>query len=148
MARADAQLTVRLPRTLQEHLARAAAANGHTPSEEVRLRLIASFDRAAPPVVTDPKTQALLRVISRMAYDLSEWFAPWHEDPFAAHVLRLAVDKTLAAQEPEGEPTPKPRPGFEEFGRATLELLAGVLSTFAIRELKGQTEERANGQQA
>jgi hypothetical protein len=83
-----------------------------------------------------------------MAYDLSEWFAPWHEDPFAAHVLRLAVDKTLAAQEPEGEPTPKPRPGFEEFGRATLELLAGVLSTFAIRELKGQTEERANGQQA
>jgi hypothetical protein len=140
MPTAEIRTSLRMPQTLHEHLSAAAEANGHNFSDEVRQRLIASFDRAAPPVVTDQKTQALLEAVSEIAYDLSEWFPPWYEDPFAARVFRLAIDKLLEAQEPEGEPVQMPRASkFRKmFSGATVESLSGVLAGLAVAKLKGR----------
>jgi hypothetical protein len=140
MPPAEMRMSLRLPVTLKDHLNSAAQANGHSFSDEVRQRLVGSFDRPAPPSVADQKTQALLEAIADMAHDLNEWFPPWHEDPFAARVLRLAMDKLLQALEPEGEPVPKPRSGTfaKMFFGATIESLSGVLAGLAVAKLKGR----------
>jgi AcrR family transcriptional regulator len=137
---ADIRTSLRMPQSLHEHLSRAAEANRHSFSDEIRQRLIASFDRPAVPSATDPRTQALLEAIFEIAYGLSEWFPAWYEDPFAARVLRLAVDKLLQALEPEGEPVMKPRPGTftKMFSGSTVESLSGVLAGLAVTKLAGR----------
>jgi hypothetical protein len=136
----EIRMSVRVPEALKEPLYEAARANGHSFSDEVRQRLVGSFDRSAPPSVADQKTQALLETIAEMVHDLNEWFPPWYEDPFAARVLRLAIDKLLQALEPEGEPVPKPRSGTfaKMFAGATVESLSGVLAGLAVAKLKGR----------
>lgn len=139
----EVRTSLRMPRTLHEHLSRAAEANGQKFSDEVRERLIASFDRAAPPSVADQKTQALLAAIAEMAHDLNEWFPAWYEDPFAARALMLAFAWVLhksvpglteALQDPKFDDTPgRPRPGFAMMEAATPRTLGGTLAAEALR---------------
>jgi hypothetical protein len=142
-----------MPVTLKEHLSRAAQANGHSFSDEVRQRLVASLDRAAAPPVTDPKTQALLEAISAMAYDLGEWYpAPWHSHPFSARALMLAfawvVHKvvpglTQALENAKFDDTPgTPRPGFEMMQSATPKTMGGTLAAEAIRKFTSEEPSR------
>jgi hypothetical protein len=149
----EIRTSLRMPQSLHEHLTRAAEANGHNFSDEVRQRLIASFDRAAPPVVTDQKTQALLEAISEMAYELAEWYpAPWHSHPFSARALMLAfawvVHKvvpglTQALENSKFDDTPgTPRPGFEMMQSATPKTMGGTLAAEAIRKFTSEEPSR------
>jgi hypothetical protein len=150
---AEIRTSLRMPQSLHKHLTRAAEAAGHSFSDEVRQRLIASFDRAAPPAVTDPKTQALLEAVSEMTYDLAEWYpAAWHSHPFSARALMLAFAWVLhkvvpglteALEDAKFDDTPgTPRPGFEMMQSATPKTLGGTLAAGAIGKFTSEGTAR------
>src|SRR5689334_9285699 len=93
MSANEIRISLRMPEWLKEPLSEAAVASHHSLSDEVRRRLEASFNQPAVPNAANAKTQALLEAIARMAHDLNEWFPAWYDDPFAARVLRRAIDK-------------------------------------------------------
>jgi hypothetical protein len=153
MPPAEIRTSLRMPQSLHEHLTRAAEANGHNFSDEVRQRLIASFDRAEVPAGEDPKTQALLSTISEMAYELAEWYpAPWHSHPFSARALMLAFSWVLhkvvpglteALEDAKFDDKPgTPRPGFEMMQSATPKTMGGTLAAEAIRKFTSEEASR------
>jgi hypothetical protein len=115
MSPAEIRTSLRMPQTLHEHLSAAAEANGHSFSDEVRHRLVGSFDGSEQPTGADPKTQQLLSAVAQMADELADYYPPWYADPFSFKAFRLAVNKFLVWHcRPAGDldnPEPKPLPG-------------------------------------
>ena len=135
----EIRTSLRMERSLHDHVAAAAKSNGRNFSEEVRHRLAASF--AGKPGGTDAPvdepTQELLEGIGRMASELAESYPPWYEDPFAFRVLATAIIKFMRRRMPKGEPippNPKPEsPAAEGFygKRVTAESVSAALASGA-----------------
>jgi hypothetical protein len=137
---AEIRTSLRMERSLHDHVAAEAKSNGRNFSEEVRHRLAASF--AGKPGGTDAPldepTRELLEAIGRMAAELAETgYPPWYEDPFAFRVLAAAILKFMRLSMPKGEPippNPKPEsPAAEGFygRRPTVETVAAALASSA-----------------
>jgi hypothetical protein len=138
MLKADTQTSLRLPASLRDRVAKAAAAAGHGLGEEIRERLERSFEGAS--ANADPKTRELLASIARMADELTDYYPPWHSDPFSFRAFLTAVNKFLVRNyRPPGDlnnPEPKPKPGspaadqlFDE--KATVDNVSAMLVAVA-----------------
>jgi hypothetical protein len=134
----EIRTSLRMERSLHDHVAAAAKSNGRNFSEEVRHRLAASF--AGKPGGTDAPvdepTQELLEGIGRMASELAESYPPWYEGPFAFRVLARAILLFMRRWMPKGEPVPNPKPGSRAaegfYGkRATVDGVAAALASSA-----------------
>src|SRR5207248_2832847 len=106
----DMQTSLRLPRDLYERLSEAAAENDHGVGEEMRQRLTASL-KSAPAAVGDeqPRDQLTLQFAEASkvaAANLALVLGPWHKDPFAFAIFKVAVNTLLENFQPEGDPVP------------------------------------------
>jgi hypothetical protein len=136
---AEIRTSLRMERSLHDHVAAAAKSNGRNFSEEVRQRLAASFPGkpGGTDAPLDKPTQELLEGFGRMAAELAETgYPPWYEDPFAFRVLAAAILKFMRLSMPKGEPVPNPKPGSlaaEGFygKRATVDGVAAALASSA-----------------
>jgi hypothetical protein len=136
---AEIRTSLRMERSLHDHVAAAAKSNGRNFSEEVRTRLAASFvgKPGGTDAPLDETTQELLEGIGRMAAEFAEsGYPPWYEDPFAFRVLATAIIKFMRRSMPKGEPAPKPKPGSAAadgfYGkRQTVDGVAAVLAASA-----------------
>jgi hypothetical protein len=147
MSPAEMRISLRMPESLKEPLHRAARANGHSLSDEVRQRLVASFDPPSAPTAPDPKTQELLSAVARMADAISKYYPPWYADPFSFRGFVTAINKLLMRRyRPPGDlenPEPKPLSGlatedlFDE--KPTTDSVSAMLvavANFAVDEEK------------
>jgi hypothetical protein len=128
--RADRQTTIRLPNAIHERLSHEAELRGSSVGEEIRRRLVASFE-AETSVSSDPRTRALVGAIARMADTLGDWFGPWHEDAAVEHVFRYAVSKLLILSGPREQPEPLP-PLRPKPGSLAAELFTGKIATNSV----------------
>ena len=114
MPPAEMRVSLRMPVTLKENLNRAAEANGNSFSDEIRQRLMASFE-AEPPSAVDPRTSELASLIVVMADELNEYYPPWYVDAFSFKTFAMAINRLLDRRyRPSGDlenPEPKPKPG-------------------------------------
>src|SRR6185312_775109 len=99
----------------------------------------ASFADTPPPAAADPKTQALLSAIGRIARELPYYYADWHADPFSFVAFRRAIDKVLMARQPAGDlerPEAKLNPaglaGVILHDETNAEEVAGMLAGLAL----------------
>ena len=106
MPKSDVQTSLRLPEVLRDRLAQAAAETGHGIGEEMRLRLEASFK--PQPTDGDPRTLQFAEAVKIAAANLGRVCAPWHKDPFAFAIFKVAFDTLLQRFQPGGEPVPPP----------------------------------------
>src|SRR5215471_7014954 len=84
---ADAQTSLRLPHELYERLAQAANNRGQGIGEEMRRRLMGSFE-ADIPSANDLKTRRLLAAIAAVADSISPSLGPWHKNAPAFTALK------------------------------------------------------------
>jgi hypothetical protein len=134
----EVRTSLRMNRSLYDHVAAAAKSNGRSFSDEVRTRLAASF--AGKPGGTDAPlerpTQELLEGIGRMVAELADDYPHWYEDPFAFRVLARAIGLFMRRWMTKGEPVPNPKPGSSAdegfYGkRATVDRVASLLASNA-----------------
>jgi hypothetical protein len=137
MASTEIQTSLRMSEALRDRLARAAAEAGRGLGEEVRRRLEASFGSA--PVVEDPKTADLLRVIARAAAILDKQVAAWHADAGAFAVFKAAIEDVLSRQKPEAtSAVPKTDRGAALFqGSSASPERAGEMLAFSAELAEG-----------
>jgi hypothetical protein len=140
MAPAEMRVSLRMPEALKKQLDDAAQANGHSFSDEVRQRLMASFELGSPSAF-DPRTSEFATAIVVMADELNEYYPPWYADPFSFKTFAAAINRFLYRRyRPSGDletPEPKPKPGSpaaeEVFRRnATVESMSAMLVGIAI----------------
>jgi hypothetical protein len=94
------QLKVSLPDHLREWLDNASSASGKSVAEEIRERVIRSFE-----ITVDPKTQDLINFIMRLAHQIGlETGCPWHEHPGVKEAFSTAVAARVGRLGAEGEP--------------------------------------------
>jgi hypothetical protein len=91
--------SIRLPPELHAKLD--AAREGRPIGEEIRRRLVASFDEQPP---RDHAAGPLFGKLADLIAYVGEAYGDWHSDPGAFAVFRLAVDKLIAEYQPKGEP--------------------------------------------
>jgi len=136
MRKADTQTSLRLPTSLLDRVAAAAAANGRSTGAEIRRRLEQSF--ASKPAAPDQETTELITATVRIASLLSEWFPDaWHSDPFLYRAFRLALDKLLTHYAPDGHPTPLlPKPDGFIGGKVSVAAVSAMLFAIAVSDLR------------
>jgi hypothetical protein len=106
MASHDKLSLVRVEAAMHTKLKRAADKADRTITDEVKVRLDASFEREAD-AVREPKFAELQRQVAELAGSLElETEGPWHSDPFAFQTFRAGILALLDAARPAGEPTP------------------------------------------
>jgi hypothetical protein len=114
MGPAEMRVSLRMPEALKKQLDDAAQANGHSFSDEVRQRLMASFELGSPSAF-DPRTSEFATAIVVMADELNEYYPPWYADPFSFKTFAAAINHLLYWRyRPAGDlknPEPNPRPG-------------------------------------
>lgn len=114
MTPAEIRISLRMPEALKKRLDEAAHANGHSFSDEVRQRLMASFEVGAPSAV-DPRNSEFATLIVVMADELNEYYPPWYADAFSFKTFATAINQLLYRRyRPSGDlenPEPKPKPG-------------------------------------
>ena len=134
---AEIRTSLRMERSLHDHLVAAAKSNRRNFSEEVRHRLVDSFGTSgvvgAP---LDAPTQDLLYGIGEIAAEVAVSYPRWYEDPFAFRVMARAIVLFMRRWMPKGEPVHNPKPGSRAaegfYGkRATVDSVAAGLASSA-----------------
>jgi hypothetical protein len=90
--------SIRLPSALYEKLDRAR--EGRPLGEEIRRRLQASFEGAAP-TGADDKTTKMLGQVATLAKTISEHYGPWHASARTYAIFKLALEKGLPDYDPD-----------------------------------------------
>ena len=96
------QMKFRIPGVLHKQIEEASARNGRRTSEEIRIRLDASFTDEVQ--AGDEETYRLLQAIKTLVHNVDDPFGSWHQNRFAFDVFRAAVLALLDLLRPAGEP--------------------------------------------
>jgi hypothetical protein len=91
------QLAVALPPNLRSRLEAASAAADHSLAEEIRIRLVRSFDQE----VEDKPTRDLAAAVTWLADEVSRQSdLPWYSNPNAQKALAAAIQEQLEITAP------------------------------------------------
>jgi hypothetical protein len=140
------QIKFRLSDDLHRSIQEAAEQHRCGVSEEIRMRLEASF---LEEFLFDDETRRLVGAIKTVSRNIRVPFGPWHRNRFAFEVLRAAVNTLMGFFKPTGDPV---RPSNNDIADLYLgeagtpeiagKMLAGGAATAAGLPVPGAAKQR------